>query len=99
MFTFGEMSQVPPVMSRPLPQESPLHLLLLLYIINSLEVEGAGVSPSEHPAYLAPALCMFCLLSVVFPTSPVTSVRFLGQACWGHKKEQFAQAGFEPQSS
>jgi hypothetical protein len=27
---------------------------------------GAGVSPSEHPAYLAPALWMFCLLSVVF---------------------------------
>jgi hypothetical protein len=37
-----------------------------LYIINVLEVEGAGASPSEHPAYLAPALCMFDLLSVVF---------------------------------
>jgi hypothetical protein len=35
-------------------------------MINALEVEGAGVSPSEHPAYLALALCMFDLLSVVF---------------------------------
>jgi hypothetical protein len=26
----------------------------------------AGVSPSEHTAYLAPALCMFGLLSVFF---------------------------------
>jgi hypothetical protein len=43
-----------------------LSFVLLLYIINSLEMEGAGVSPSEHPAYLAPALCMFGFLSVVF---------------------------------
>jgi hypothetical protein len=59
-------------MSHPLPQESPLHLVLLLYIINALEVEGAGVSPSEHPAYLPPALCTFGLLSVVFSASPIT---------------------------
>jgi hypothetical protein len=39
-------------------------------ITNSLELEGAGVSSSEHPAYLAPALCMFCLLSVVLSASP-----------------------------
>jgi hypothetical protein len=30
------------------------------------EREGAGVSPSKHPVYLAPALCMFGLLSVLF---------------------------------
>jgi hypothetical protein len=37
------------------------------------------VSPSEHAAYLAPALCMFCpLLSFLHLPSP--SVRFLGQA-------------------
>jgi hypothetical protein len=53
-------------MSHPLPQESLLHLTLRLYIINSLEVKGAGVSPSDRTAYLAPALCMFCLPSVVF---------------------------------
>jgi hypothetical protein len=27
------------------------------------------VSPSKHPAYLVPALCMFCLLSFVFSAS------------------------------
>jgi hypothetical protein len=53
-------------MSHPLPGELPLHLVLLLYIINVLEVEVAGVSPSEHPAYLDLALCMPGLLSVVF---------------------------------
>jgi hypothetical protein len=51
-----------------------------LYIIKSLEVEAAGASPSEHPAYMAPALCMFGLLSVVFFLYlPSASVRFLGQ--------------------
>jgi hypothetical protein len=59
-------------MSRPLPRESPLHLVLRLYIKNSLEVEEAGVSPSEHPAYLAPALHMFGLLSVVLSVSRIT---------------------------
>jgi hypothetical protein len=54
--------------SCPLPQEMPLHLMLSLYIISSLEVkeESAGVSPFKCPAYLAPALCIFGLLSVVF---------------------------------
>jgi hypothetical protein len=32
--------------SYPLPQELLLHLILPLCIINSLEVEGPGVSPS-----------------------------------------------------
>jgi hypothetical protein len=40
---------------------------------------GCCVSPSEHPAYLAPALYMFSLLSVL-SISPVTPVRFLEQA-------------------
>jgi hypothetical protein len=53
---------------------------LLWYIINSLEVEEAGVSPSERPAYLAPALCMFGHLSVIFSgISRRPQVRFLGQ--------------------
>jgi hypothetical protein len=78
-------------MSRPLLRELPLYLVLLLYIINSLEVERAGVSPSEHTAYLAPALCMFGLLSVVFSASPVTSVRFLGQVgARGNNKMEMA---------
>jgi hypothetical protein len=44
------------------------------------------VSPSQHTAYLAPALCMFCLLSVVLPASP--SVRFLEQARAGHERSR-----------
>jgi hypothetical protein len=74
MFTFREkLSQVPPVPEdyNVTLREMPLHLVLLLYIINSLEVRGIGVYSSEHPAYLAPALCMFGLLSVVFSASPV----------------------------
>jgi hypothetical protein len=55
----------------------PLCLLLLLYIINALEV---GV--------LAPALCMFCLLSVVFLYLPSLSARFLRQAPVGHEMSQ-----------
>jgi hypothetical protein len=47
---------------------------------------GAGVSPSEHPAYLALDLCslVFCLLS--FLHLPPPSVRFLGQARVGHER-------------
>jgi hypothetical protein len=67
-------------MSHPLPQEMPLHFMFPLYIINSLEVEGAVVSPSAHPAYLAPALFMFGLLSVVFCISCHPQLWFLGQA-------------------
>jgi hypothetical protein len=58
-------------LSHPLSWELPLHLVLSLYIINALEVEVVGVSPSEHTAYLAPALCMFCLPSVVLSASPI----------------------------
>jgi hypothetical protein len=29
------------------------------------------VSPSEHPAHLIPALCMFCLLSFFLWASPI----------------------------
>jgi hypothetical protein len=61
MFMFREkQSQVPPVPENdnvtPPPPRTAAPLILPLYIINSLQVEGAGVSPSEHPAYLAPAL-------------------------------------------
>jgi hypothetical protein len=52
-------------MSCTLLQQLLLHLILPQYIINSLEVRGVGVSPSEYPDYLAPALCIFGLLSVV----------------------------------
>jgi hypothetical protein len=75
--------------------------VLWLYIINSLEVEGAGVSPSECPAYLAPALCMFGLLSVVFlaghenqrhgsrgPVQQATSPRFTFQDCLAPSKRR-----------
>jgi hypothetical protein len=67
MFTFREkQSQVPPVHHA----SSPENCLSTVYIINLLEVEVAGVSPSKCPAYLAPALCVFGLLSVVFSASP-----------------------------
>jgi hypothetical protein len=76
------------VMPPPLPPINALHLMLLLYIINSLEVEGVGVSPSEHPAYLAPALCMFCLL-LSFPASPIAPVKFIGQAHLACESQRF----------
>jgi hypothetical protein len=49
-----------------------------------LEVEVAGVSPSEHPAYLTQlyACLVFCLFS--FSASPI-ALRFLGQASEGHE--------------
>jgi hypothetical protein len=73
-------------MSSPLSQELLLHLMLWLYIINSLDMEVAGVSPSEHPAYLAPALWMFCLVCCLFQHLPSLSARFLGQARADHKR-------------
>jgi hypothetical protein len=74
MFTFGEkLSQVPPVPEdhgvTPPPRESPLRLVLLLYIINALEEEGAAVFPFERPAYLAqPFACLsaVCCLSYIY---------------------------------
>jgi hypothetical protein len=42
-------------------------------VYNKLTESGSGVSPSEHAAYLAPALCIFGLLSVVFSASPTAS--------------------------
>jgi hypothetical protein len=45
---------------------------------------GAGVCPSECPAYLAPTLCMFGLLCCLFLHPPLTSVKFLGWAHAGH---------------
>jgi hypothetical protein len=47
-----------------------------------------GVSPSEYTAYLSPALSTFGFLSVCLlwhlPLPPW--LRFLGQACAGHKR-------------
>jgi hypothetical protein len=74
------------MVSCPLPQEMPLCLMLLLYIINTLEV-GVLVYPHKSTqAYLAPALCTFCLLSIcLFWHLLSPSVRFLGQAHAGCK--------------
>jgi hypothetical protein len=66
--------------SCPLPWEMPLHLMLLLYIINSLEVGGwlLCLHPSTQPTWPQLYACLvFCLLS--FLHLPVPSVRFLGQ--------------------
>jgi hypothetical protein len=50
MFTFREkLSQVSPVPEDYNDTLSPL-CVATVYIINLLEVEAAGVSPSEHPA-------------------------------------------------
>jgi hypothetical protein len=72
-------------MSRPLPREMPLHLVLPLYIISTLEV---GVlmclHPSTQPTWLQLYACfVFCLLSFLHLHSP--PVRFLQQACVGHE--------------
>jgi hypothetical protein len=71
MFTFREkLSQVPPVPEDYNITSSPPRITsppCVATVYNKL-IGGGGVdvSPSELPAYLAPALCMFYLLSVVF---------------------------------
>jgi hypothetical protein len=35
--------------------------------------QGCCVSLSEHPAYLAPNLCLFCLVSFVLSASPIAT--------------------------
>jgi hypothetical protein len=45
------------------------------------------VSPYKCPAYLAPALCMFCFCLLSFLHLPSPPVRFLGSPCAGHEKE------------
>jgi hypothetical protein len=92
MLTFREKwSQVSSVpknyTSSPLPQELLLHLVLPLYIINSLEDEGAVVCllPSTQPTWPQVALCMFGLL-LSFLYLPLPPVRFLGWARVGHER-------------
>jgi hypothetical protein len=68
MFMFEQkLSQVPPVPQdhgvMPLPREMPLCLMLLLHVINALEVEGAGVSPSQLTSLPGPSF-MHVLSSV-----------------------------------
>jgi hypothetical protein len=81
---FGEqLSQIPPVpkdhgVRPPLPGNASLPRVATVYNKRT-GGGGAGVSPSQHTAYLAPALCLFCLLSVVLSASPI-ALRFLGQA-------------------
>jgi hypothetical protein len=68
MFTFGEkLSEVPPVLEAhgvtpPPPRIASPPRVPTVYN-KCTGGGGAGVSPSEHSAYLAPALCMFGLLS------------------------------------
>jgi hypothetical protein len=49
----------------PLKNASPPHVAT----VYNKHTGGGG-----YQAYLAPALCMFCLLSVVFPTSPMALI-------------------------
>jgi hypothetical protein len=76
MFTFGEkLSQFPPVpkdhsVMPPPPRNASSPSVATVY--NKLTgVQGGYCVSSEHPAYLAPALCTFSLLSVVFSASPI----------------------------
>jgi hypothetical protein len=89
MFTFREkLSQVSPVPKDYNVTPPPLRNASLPRVatVYNKRTGGGGVlvCPSEHTAYLAPALCVFCLLSVVLSASPAT-LRFLGQACAGHE--------------
>jgi hypothetical protein len=69
-----KQSQIPPVPKNynvtpsPLRTAAPPHFAT---VYNKLSGGGRGcfVSPSEHPAHLVPALCMFCLLSFVLSAS------------------------------
>jgi hypothetical protein len=77
MFTFGEkLSHVPPVPKDhdvtppPLRNASPPHVAM----VYNKRTGGGGVLVCLHlstKTYLAPALCMFCLLSDVLSTSPI----------------------------
>jgi hypothetical protein len=72
--------------SHPLSQELLFHLVLPLYIINSLEVEGAVVCLHPNAQTTWPQLCaclVFCFLSFLHLLLP--PVRFLGQAHMGHE--------------
>jgi hypothetical protein len=84
-----KLSQVPPVPKDYNVTTSPLRIASpppVVMVYNKLTGgEGACVSPSKHPGNLAPALCLFGLMSV--PGSPVTPVRILGQAHAGHEKK------------
>jgi hypothetical protein len=91
MFTLREkLSQVPPIpednnVTPPLPKNAPPPCVATVY--NKLTGgRGVGVSLSEHPVYLAPALAcfVFCLLSFLHLLSP--PVRFLEQTLEGRKR-------------
>jgi hypothetical protein len=76
MFTFGEMSQVPPVPEDHGVMPPPLRNASLPHVATVYNqcTGGGGVLVCLHPsttAYLAPDLFMFCLLAVVLSTSPV----------------------------
>jgi hypothetical protein len=99
MFTFRKKwSQVSPIpenynaTSPSLRTVAPPHFAT---VYNKLTGGGGGccVSPTEHLAYLAPALCMFGLLSFVFSASPDTPRRFLGRAHVGPKREVASEQG------
>jgi hypothetical protein len=70
VFTFREKPRVPPVPEDYNTTPPPLRMAsppCVVTVYNKLTGSGwVRVSPSEHPAYLAPAFGVFCLLSVVF---------------------------------
>jgi hypothetical protein len=74
-----KLSQVSPVakgimVSQPLPQEVPLHPVLLLYLINTLELgRVVCVHLSTQPTWPQLYTCfVFCLLSFLHLQSPLS---------------------------
>jgi hypothetical protein len=77
------------IMPCPLLQEMPLLLVLLLYIIISLEIEGAGVSIQAHSLPGPSFVHVWSFVCLSFLASPVTPhLRFLGQARVGCETSQ-----------
>jgi hypothetical protein len=69
MYVWREAVTVPPVPKDhgppPPPRNASLPRVATLYNKRTGGGQGAGEPPSKYPAHLAPALCMFYLLSVL----------------------------------
>jgi hypothetical protein len=76
------------ITTKSCPPKNCCSTLLFAAVYNKL-AGGAGgccVSPSQHPAHLTPAFCMFVFCLLFFLNLPSLPVRFLGWACTGCKR-------------
>jgi hypothetical protein len=70
-----------------LSQEMPLHLMLRLYIMNSLEVEGGWWVSIQVPSLPGPSFMhVWSSVCSLFLHLLLPSVRFIGQAHVGHER-------------